>query len=56
MEADEAEATTMDIEDESVGANEMPGNEFGGMGGVWPQHCIVPQPPENTSTPIVWFR
>ncbi|KAM7481060.1 hypothetical protein LguiB_005643 [Lonicera macranthoides] len=56
MEAEYAEATTMDIEDESAGVNQIPGNEFSGMGGVWSQHCIVPQPPENTSTPIVWFR
>lgn len=62
MEAEETGPTTMDIEEDSiVGLEQRPGNELNGPGvgeGLhqWQQHCMVPQPPENTSSPVVWFR
>lgn len=64
MEADDnQEQTTMDIEDnnnfnvgegQSFGFGEMRGSE--GVGYLQPPHCMIPQPPQNTSTPITWFR
>lgn len=54
MDADDMEATTMDIEDQ-----QKPGAEFGSVSGgddvnQWQQHCMIPQPPHNLSTPIAW--
>ncbi|XP_059636925.1 uncharacterized protein LOC132279027 [Cornus florida] len=62
MEAEEMEATTMDIEDDNIPTEQVQGNEFGGANVTeglhhWPQqHCMIPQLPQNTSTPVVWFR
>lgn len=56
MEAEDMEEARMDIEEEG---------DFGHTGGMnsnqgfqhWQQqHCLVPQPPQNTSMPLVWFR
>ncbi|KAK9269785.1 hypothetical protein L1049_001563 [Liquidambar formosana] len=63
MEADEMGETTMEIEDNVVSIEQGQANEFGGMSGSeglhqWhQQHCMTPpQLPQNTSTPIVWYR
>ncbi|KAA8535722.1 hypothetical protein F0562_030715 [Nyssa sinensis] len=62
MEAEEMEATKMDIEDDNVGVEPGQTNEFDGMSGAgglnhWQQqHCLIPQIPQNASTPVVWFR
>ncbi|KNA24133.1 hypothetical protein SOVF_018710 [Spinacia oleracea] len=62
MEADEMETTMMEIED---GANVGQANGVynlsylnGGLQHQWhqQQHCMMPQPPQNTTTPIVWYR
>lgn len=66
MEAEETGATTMDIEEDynnpGIGqvhpsvnvCGEMPGSE--GLHQWQQQHCMMPQFPQNTSTPITWFR
>ena len=66
MEAEETGATTMDIEEDYNNAGigqvhpsvnvcgEMPGSE--GLHQWQQQHCMMPQFPQNTSTPITWFR
>ncbi|KAG5564944.1 hypothetical protein RHGRI_000972 [Rhododendron griersonianum] len=61
MESDDAGAATMDIEETNVAAE--PGKEWqlsgmtNGFSNQWQQqHCMVPQLPQNTSTPIVWYR
>ncbi|KAH7527830.1 uncharacterized protein LOC107417658 [Ziziphus jujuba] len=50
---------TMEIE-EGLGSlpQAQPNGGFGGMGlHQWQQqHCMIPQPPQQTSTPITWFR
>ncbi|CAK9170668.1 unnamed protein product [Ilex paraguariensis] len=60
MEAEVIEASAMDVEDKNVGVDQRPGNEFGGISeGLHPwqqQHCMIPQPPQNASTPLVWYR
>ncbi|KAL5767393.1 hypothetical protein ACOSQ2_014176 [Xanthoceras sorbifolium] len=61
MEAED-EQVEMDIEDSNT-TNMEQGQmyEYGGMRdeGIhqWPQqHCMMPQFPQNTSTPITWFK
>lgn len=58
MEAEETgEATSMDVED-------SPSIQQSNSGSVplsqglpqWQQHCTISQPPQNTTTPIVWYR
>ena len=62
MEAEEMEVTSMDIEDDNFGVGHREVNEIGGTGDgeslhQWQQqHCLVPQLPQNTYTPIVWYR
>ncbi|GFS43745.1 hypothetical protein Acr_00g0086680 [Actinidia rufa] len=58
MESEDMGATTMDIEENDVSE---PGQErqFVGMNEgfhQWQQHCVIPQRPQNTATPIVWYR
>lgn len=69
-EAEEMEATTMDIEEDNnnnINASIEQGHPnvhaYGGVAGSdglhqWQQqyHCMIPQIPQNTSTPITWFR
>lgn len=61
-EAEEMEVTTMDIEDKNLNPEQQQEHGFGGMRGSeslhqWQQqHCMTPQLPQNTSTPITWFR
>ena len=52
MEAEEeAGGASMEIEEDRQNA----GNGGAGEGlHQWPQHCLIPQPPQNTSTPIMW--
>lgn len=64
MEADDS----MEIEDanENTLQSGPSGDGYGGMAGMWvggeglpqwqQQHCMVPQPPHNTFTPISWFQ
>ncbi|KAJ9130712.1 hypothetical protein P3X46_034159 [Hevea brasiliensis] len=63
MEAEQVGEATMDIEEntnetiEQEHGNEF--NEFRGTQGLpqWQQqHCMMPLPPQNTSTPITWFH
>ncbi|KAK2658666.1 hypothetical protein Ddye_005199 [Dipteronia dyeriana] len=63
MEAeDEDEETEMDIEDSNT-TNTEQGHVYG-YGGMreegvhqWPQHyCMIPQLPQNFSSPITWFK
>lgn len=62
MEADEVGEATMDIEEDNNATLPLQNAyEFGGMSGneglQWPQqHCMMPLPPQNTSTPITWFQ
>ncbi|XP_068327914.1 uncharacterized protein [Pyrus communis] len=63
MEAEEMGTATMEIEEES---REGQGMANGCGGGMWTsnegfpqwqqQHCMIPQPPQNTTMPITWFR
>ncbi|KAM1724432.1 hypothetical protein EV1_022384 [Malus domestica] len=69
MEVSQSEApeemgtATMEIEE---GSREGQGMANGCSGGMWTsnegfpqwqqQHCMIPQPPQNTTTPIAWFR
>ncbi|RXH71429.1 hypothetical protein DVH24_018784 [Malus domestica] len=69
MEVSQSEApeemgtATMEIEE---GSREGQGMANGCSGGMWTsiegfpqwqqQHCMIPQPPQNTTTPITWFR
>lgn len=63
MEADDMGEATMDIEENnnpSIGQGNA--YEFGGMRendglNQWQQqHCMIPQLPQTTSTPITWFQ
>ncbi|CDP20191.1 unnamed protein product [Coffea canephora] len=57
MEADDAEVSTMDVEDNTVGSEQKVGmNVNEGLRQWQQQHCMIPQPPQNISTPIVWFQ
>lgn len=57
MDANDMEATTMDIEDNN--SQQIPINDFGSVNGCegvnqWQQHCMMPESPSNLSTPIAW--
>ncbi|KAL2533437.1 hypothetical protein Adt_06788 [Abeliophyllum distichum] len=64
MDTEEVGEATMDIEDDNdmIGFEQRNVNESGGMSlseGLhhWQQQpCMIPQPPQNTATPIVWYR
>ncbi|GLT80280.1 hypothetical protein SLA2020_517310 [Shorea laevis] len=63
MDPDDMGEASMDIEESNnVSMEQEPGYGFGGLNaseGIqqWPQqHCMIPQPPQNTFTPITWFR
>ncbi|XP_021723456.1 uncharacterized protein LOC110690875 [Chenopodium quinoa] len=64
MDAEEMETAMMEVEDQDA-ANVGIASEYSnlpnyneGLQHQWlqQQHCMVPQPPQNTSTPIVWYR
>lgn len=62
MEAEQVGESTMDIE-ENIGESieQEHGNELSELRGTqglpqWQQHCMMPLPPHNASTPITWFR
>lgn len=61
MEAEEVGEETMDIEDDNNLSSQQPYG-YGGMDGAnaihqWhQQHCMIPQLPQQTSSPITWFR
>lgn len=64
MEAEEVGEATMEIEEEENNLNNsQQGYGYGGMDGAnaihqWhhQQHCMIPQLPQQTSSPITWFR
>ncbi|CAI9099137.1 OLC1v1035914C1 [Oldenlandia corymbosa var. corymbosa] len=57
MEAEETDVATMEVEDDNVELHQPIGmNVNNGLHQWQQQHCLIPQPPQNTSTPIVWFR
>ncbi|PSR85216.1 NAC domain-containing protein [Actinidia chinensis var. chinensis] len=62
MESEDMEVATMDIEENNVVADPDPVQGCGSDGmsrGLhqWQhQHCVIPQLPQNTSAPIVWFQ
>ncbi|KAL7092457.1 hypothetical protein ACP275_12G165800 [Erythranthe tilingii] len=60
MDVQDMEETKMEVED-ATGINQMNVNGGGGISinegfHQWQQHCFVPQPPQNTTAPIVWYR
>ncbi|KAI3447305.1 hypothetical protein Pfo_003970 [Paulownia fortunei] len=61
MDAQEVEEEKMDVED-GTGTEQRNVNEAGGMSlsegfHQWQQqHCLIPQPPHNTTAPIVWYQ
>ncbi|CAK9329906.1 unnamed protein product [Citrullus colocynthis] len=61
MEAEEAGEATMEIEEDNLSSNQQ-AYGYGGMDGAtaihqWhQQHCMIPQLPQQTSSPITWFR
>ncbi|KAG8376353.1 hypothetical protein BUALT_Bualt09G0054300 [Buddleja alternifolia] len=59
MDAEEEEETTKDVE-ESRDVQQRNDNEARGNDGVhqWQQqeHCMIPQFPHNTATPVFWYR
>ncbi|PIN18166.1 hypothetical protein CDL12_09163 [Handroanthus impetiginosus] len=61
MDAQEVGEATMEVEDgvdiEQRNVNEGGGVTLGEGFNQWQQpHCLIPQPPHNTTTPIVWYR
>ena len=60
MESEDMEVATMDIDENNVVADPVQRCESDGMSGglhQWQhQHCMIPQLPQNTSAPIVWFQ
>lgn len=62
MMEEEEESSRMEIEDGTDMMEQRNANGSGGMSlseGVnqWQQqHCLIPQPPQNASAPIVWYR
>lgn len=56
MEAEEMEGATMDIEDGGVGMDQITGLNTNEGLHQWQQHCMIPQPPQNISPPLVWYR
>lgn len=57
MEADDMEVSAMDVEDNTVSSEQKMGmNVNEGLQQWQQQHCMIPQPPQNISTPIVWFQ
>ncbi|XAR63713.1 hypothetical protein NMG60_11023749 [Bertholletia excelsa] len=57
MESEEMDEATMDIEEDNGGGE--PGQGLSGINqGLqqWQQHCMIPQLPQITSTPIVWYK
>lgn len=64
MEAEELGEATMEIEDDNSSSQQSYtyGGNGNGMDGVnaihqWhQQHCMIPQLPQQTSSPITWFR
>jgi len=66
MESEDMDAAMMEIEDASTSiVSEQEVNEHIKLSAItegqqpqWQQqhHCMIPQPPENITTPIVWYR
>lgn len=59
MQTEEMEGVTMDIEDGTVGMDQTTTglNTNEGLH-QWrqQQHCMISQPPQNISPPLVWYR
>ncbi|KAG9160374.1 hypothetical protein Leryth_008791 [Lithospermum erythrorhizon] len=61
MDAEETQTATMEVEDSNPTFDPSSVRESGtiwneGIHQWQQQHCMMPQLPENTSTPVVWFR
>ncbi|XP_038880770.1 uncharacterized protein LOC120072359 [Benincasa hispida] len=62
MEAEEVGEATMEIEEDNLSSSQQAYGYYGGMDGAnaihqWhQQHCMIPQLPQQTSSPITWFR
>ncbi|KAG8380915.1 hypothetical protein BUALT_Bualt06G0066300 [Buddleja alternifolia] len=62
MDVQEVDEASMDVEDGNGIELRNNINEVGMMGfnegfHQWQkQHCMIPQPPRNTTTPLVWYR
>lgn len=66
MESEDMDAAMMEIEDASISSvGPLEASEYikqsaisEGQQPQWQhqQHCIIPQPPQNVTTPIVWYR
>ncbi|XP_011094069.1 uncharacterized protein LOC105173866 [Sesamum indicum] len=58
MDAEELGESTMDVED-NMSNEHRNANEAGEMTlyeGIHQRHCMIPQPPHNTTTPIFWYQ
>lgn len=57
MQTEEMDGVTMDIEDDSAGMDQTTGlNTNEGLHQWQQQHCMISQPPQNISPPLVWYR
>lgn len=64
MDAEEMEEATMEIESDSIpdaGQHVSGYINHPSIGGCFQhqwqqQHCMIPQPPQNVTTPLVWYR
>ncbi|KAL9224106.1 hypothetical protein vseg_000175 [Gypsophila vaccaria] len=57
MDAEEPEIATMDIEDHGASDLGQQATDYYRLTPQWQQtHCMFPQPPQNTATPVVWYR
>lgn len=53
MEAEEVGGASMEVEE----SKQQAGGQAGGVADgfqQWQQHCMIPQPPQNATTPIMW--
>ncbi|KAL3534917.1 hypothetical protein ACH5RR_003378 [Cinchona calisaya] len=56
MEVEDMEVSTMDVEDDNVSFEQKTGmNVNEGLHQWQQQHCMLPQPSQNITTPIVWY-
>ncbi|XP_057768516.1 uncharacterized protein LOC130988636 [Salvia miltiorrhiza] len=56
MDAEETGEATMDVEDSASIQQRSAGSVAVSQGLPQWQHCTILQPPQNTTTPIVWYR
>ncbi|XP_050375370.1 uncharacterized protein LOC126792900 [Argentina anserina] len=67
MEDEDMGAAAMEVEESSTSGGGAQGTSNGYGGGIWAgssegflqwqqQHCMIPQPPQNITTPITWLQ